>query len=377
MRTLQIAREMSFKHEVWMLDGGRTVPHSVDDVKMLTLPRIHRNNNSLTPLDSDESIETCMTRRRDSLISAMRDFRPDRIVVEHYPFSKWELGIEIGAMLDAAEHANPDVQVVCSIRDLPMQTCHEACEPEAWVEEVLRRLHDSFDGLMVHADPKWVHLESVFPGTNRIHIPVVHTGIVVETPRCNSAMTRALIAQQKGCEKLIVVSAGGGEDAVGLGKITLEAWLRLRREGNLSGYRLILFGGLNTYDQVVDENGVNTENVLQLPFSPNYIEWMSVASLSISCTGYNTCANVLRLTVPAILTPNPAMSDQTARADIMRRIGFHVLTGKELSVENLADLIQQSLIQPAIRSSIDLGGAGKSAEFIARLTNIGVAKQNG
>jgi predicted glycosyltransferase len=71
------------------------------------------------------------------------------------------------------------------------------------------------------------------------------------------------------------------------------------------------------------------------------------------------------------------MSDQTARADIMRRIGFHVLTGKELSVENLADLIQQSLIQPAIRSSIDLGGAGKSAEFIARLTNIGVAKQNG
>ena len=104
----------------------------------------------------------------------------DVVLVEHYPFSKWALAGEIEATIAAARHANAAVRVVCSVRDFPLQTRHEACDAPTWRSRVIDTLHRHFDAVLHHADPALLAFDSVFPDAGRLRIPVHATVAVSE-----------------------------------------------------------------------------------------------------------------------------------------------------------------------------------------------------
>lgn len=359
VRSLEIAKAVCRKHAAWMFDGGRPVPRpDVGQVVMLPLPRIQRLGGKLLPTESQNTIEQTMSMRRDALADSIGRIKPHAVVIEHYPFSKWELGDEVQWLLRRAREASPQVKAICSLRDIPLQTRNEPCTTQAYAEEVLKRLHEDFDGLMVHTDPALAVLDQYFAGAKLIRIPVEHTGIVAEA-------LRAATPDQNEA-KWIIASAGGGDDTGGLLECVASAWRLLKQAGELHGYRLKIFAGLDGSQHSADQpEGI--DGITWQPFGTDYLESMQFCELSISCAGYNTCANILSTRCRAVLAPNPAMSDQVARGRIMHGLGYGAFTESRPTPDTMAIAILRSLERPAPHPSVDLQGGLRSADFIISL----------
>ena len=238
VRSREIARELARAHRVQLVDGGRTVPWSDPGagLERVGIPALIRARRGLEPLDPGVGLEVALRRRARSLRDAAAALAPDIVVVEHFPFSKWELRGEILALLEAARTANPRLRVVCSLRDVCRRTRHEAAEADAWQAQVLRDLGAHFDALLVHADPQLTRLEEHFGSAAEIPVPVIHTGIVSQKP-----LDGASESAPQGC---VVVSCGGGAGGAELARRCLDAWRLLVRRAETRGRSLVVFGGL-------------------------------------------------------------------------------------------------------------------------------------
>lgn len=358
VRSLTIARELAKFHDVWLTDGGKPVPGGDDpDVHLLALPRLYRASGGLLPVDAGWSLTAVWHKRRECLAQAVSEIRPDVVVVEHFPFSKWELALEIGALLDCARKHNPAVRRICSVRDIPLQTRHEQCTPDVYAKQVLQSLHSQFDALMVHADAHLCRLDTVFPRAGHIRIPMRHTGIVCQPPPAETTLV-----PDSPCA---VASIGGGTDAGALLPRLEEHWPDIREQAGLPTCRLVMFGGLDDASPVEPTPGSSDRPVWRRPFGGDYLAWLARAELSVSCAGYNTCANLLRIGTPALLVPNTAMSDQVRRAQLLQSRGLAATLRPEAwEPWRAASALRAQLDGVAKSNQPDLRGAEGSRYFI-------------
>lgn len=370
VRTLEIARALGACHDVRLIEGGRPVPRSCPPgVAFVPVPRIARGPRGLVSLDGDPDTAEVLNRRRAQLRALAEDLCPDVVVVEHYPFSKWELEGEILGMIEAARRVRSDVRVVCSVRDILPQTRHEDCPADVYAAKVIDRLHGWFDALMVHGDPSLTRLEDHFPRASDIRIPVEYTGIVSETlaPQTDAEQS---VPRLTGGTPFVLASAGGGADPQDLLGTCVDAWHLLEGAGVLPGWRLVVFGGLGWPADARDAlaRRAAMPSVVMRPFSSDFLHWVHAAGLSISCAGYNTCANLLEARCRAVLVPNPAMSDQQFRARALRARGIaEVVEPGTLSAERLAKAVRDRLAAPLPDYAIALDGAARSRAFMERL----------
>lgn len=304
VRARALAGELATAHDVVLTDAGRPVPLPLPaGVRSLALERLRREAGALRGDTAD-----VLARRREQLVLATHEHRPDVVLVEHYPFSKWALADEIEAMIAAARAVNRAVRVICSVRDFALQTRHEDCDAPTWRTRVVDTLNRRFDALLHHADPALLAFESVFHDAGRLQIPVHATGLVHRVEPDDPSQLPADLAGQR----FAVCSVGGGGDGANLASAVREAWRSLRRDGGVPLDRLVVCGA---------DSPSSEGDVIELPFVPRFDVLLRRARLSISHAGYNTCADVLRFGVPALLVPHPAMSDQAPRAALMANIG--------------------------------------------------------
>ena len=371
VRSLEIARALRYRgHEVWITDGGKPVPHRpVEGLVIHELPRLVRANGKLVSLDRDMCSTDVMAYRQAQLRQTILELQPDRVVIEHYPFSKWELGEEIRSLVNAARAVNRSVRVICSVRDIPRQTSHETCSQGVYEKEVLQRLHDEFDAMMVHGEERLSSLDEHFSAVSEIRLPWAHTGIVAE--KLVLPLNDKPILDATGGRPYLLVSAGGGEDRAGLLEVCMAAWRILQEQGELAGWRLVLCAGLT--DQNPPEGfAASTLNntILWRPFSADFLAWMRQAELAIVCAGYNTCANLLETRCRALLVPNPAMSDQRFRAQLLGDSGLaFALDSANLTAVNMTRAILQALESPKPSHDISLDGARRAAAFVETLSS--------
>jgi predicted glycosyltransferase len=373
MRSLTIARHMAGHHDVWLTQGGTPVPYGHGGrARLLPLPGLRRSGATLVPVDDGTDPAGVWHERRKQISQAIDGIRPDVVIVEHYPFSKWELANEIGFLLDSARARNPAVKRVCSVRDIPLQTRHEQCTPEAYTETVLGRLHEQFDALMVHADENFCRLDNAFAATDRIRIPVCHTGIVCQWPGENMEATDGGSARPPIDGPFAIASIGGGNDLAGLLARVAAHWPDIRQRAGIAGWKLVMFGGLAGAGAALEEAVRRDETILLRPFSPDYLSWLECANLSISCAGYNTCANLMRTATPALLVPNTGMSDQVRRAGLMHARGLaEMLLPDDFDAGNAAAAIRKLLNGgQAERMEVNLRGSQGSRLFLERLAGM-------
>lgn len=369
VRSLEIARAIAAKHEVTLTDGGRVIPRPwPENVERLALPRIHRGQRGLVQLDGEGDVTELMAERGRLLANAVEARRPDVLVIEHYPFSKWELGDEINRLIAAARSTNSFLKVVCSVRDIPRQTSHEACSAKEYADAVLSRLHARFDAVLVHGDKLLTSLAEHFPGAQALRLPVHYTGWVSEKP-AQSDQADAEIRLITAGQPYVLASAGGGSDAAGLLMQCIEAWRILKARNELGNFRLVICSGLVGSREDLQHKAAAEDSIRLLPFSSHFLAWMQHAELSISCAGYNTCANLLETRCRALLVPNPNMSDQGIRAKLMERLGLaRVLASDGLAPNSLAEAILQMAKEPRPQQQPALCGATRTAEIIENLT---------
>lgn len=361
VRAQQIGLALARRHRVRILDGGRALPFP-QPLRPVPVPALVRREGCTVPIDASLTVSQALLRRGQGLAAMVREQPPDVILVEHYPFSKWEMGTEIIALLEIARKCNPSLTVIASLRDVSLRTSQES--PDEYESRVLALLNRHFDGLLVHADPRLCQLQDYFAATTSITIPVFHTGIVAAAvPQCRPPAPDL--------PPWVVASAGGGVDRAGLLQRVVDAWRQLRAAGETGSRQLRLFCGLEGYPARVLESIASDPSILPMGFDPDFRQWLQGADLSVSCAGYNTCANLLASGTPALLLPNPAMSDQAERARMLaaRGVAVYVPRAGEGVADALPELMLRNLGRDRVRHSIRLDGAGQSARWIERLVS--------
>jgi len=362
VRVGEIAKALAVRHEVMITDGGAPAPRpGLEAVTALPLPRIRQGRLGLEPIQKGVGIEAVMSERAAILRDTARRWRPDVLIVEHYPFGKWRLGPEIDAFVTEARTANPGLKVVCSVRDIRPRTRHEPASDADYATGVSIRLRAGFDQILIHGDPVLSRLETQLPFLAQVGLPLAYTGIVSEKP----APVAGPSIDPTGCgAPFVLVSVGGGEDRMDLLGRALEAWRSLRDGGRLAGWRLVLCPGLAGSFQAV---GRWSETVIVRPFSTDFLACLGAAELSISCAGYNTCANLLETRARAILAPDP-ISDQCERAAVLAAHGLAVMIAPDQTEPNvLAEAIVERLARPRPQHNVRLDGAERSRELVEAL----------
>lgn len=373
VQTYEIARALAPAHDVHLVDGGRPIPRAPAGHPMsrLPLPPLYRAQGKLAPVDRAQSLDAVMDERRRALRAGVERIRPDVLLVEHFPFSKWELEDEIIRLIGDARAAHPEVKVVCSLRDIPPGSMDRPLSAE-YRDYVRRTLEQHFDLLLVHSDPRFIRLEDHIPWAPAIPIPVVYSGYVSEKLGPGEAGTGG----PRAGHGHVIVSTGGAS-RLALLRDTMEAWLNLERREAIGGRRLIVF--LPPFAQadelaglvpVGNGHGPGSGSIRLEPFTADFLPWMAGTDLSISQAGYNTCANVLETRARSILVPNPSMYDQPPRARRLAEQGLtRTLDSARLDVDGLATAILAALSGPAPVHDLDLDGARRTREALEQLVS--------
>jgi predicted glycosyltransferase len=370
MRSLAIARALS-PHRVVFVTGGRAVD--------LPLP----GNVVLEPLEAlamDENFQELRTvaggdlaevkaRRAARLMAVLERERPDIFLVELYPFGRRAFEFELLPALEAARQGHfGKTRTVCSLRDILV----EKADPAKYQARVIQRLNTFFDALLVHSDPGFFPLEETFPAVSAITVPLVYTGFVAERPAPGAGDHLRRELGLGPADKLIVASAGGGNVGGELLFAAVQAFALLPPD--FQGKMRIFSGPFlddQAYERLVVDAYVRPEIAVER-FSPDFLDFLSAADVSLSLGGYNTVMNILAANVPALVWPFAQNREQAMRAERLASAGAITRLGaKDLQPERMAGLLGELLAghRRTAPCPVRLDGSEETARYLSSLIN--------
>ncbi len=345
--------------KVDVASGGMSVSKIVPDaVTVHQLPALKAGPAGFRDLrDSKDTPVSPMhwADRARQLREIVQHVQPDVLIVEAFPFGRWQMSDEISTLLSIARNADRRPAIVSSIRDI-LQISSKPGRAERTVDAV----RSQFDAVLVHGDPKMIRLEDSFPQASEIADWLHYTGIVAGPPTVTQPH------RQEGGE--VIVSAGGGA----VGRDLLHAALAARDQCALALNPWRLITGPNLPDPEFEELAMAApDGVIVERFRKDFRQRLGVAALSISQAGYNTSADVLQAQIPAVLVPftgEGRESEQRMRADRLQDLGLAIaLDDLTLTAPKLAAAINQAshLRLDASPPNLNLNGAENSADLIA------------
>jgi predicted glycosyltransferase len=294
-----------------------------------------------------------MAARRDLLVAALRDFQPDAVVIEAFPFGRRQVRSELLALLEACRQMPTRPFVACSIRDI----LQPAAKPGR-TRETLATLAAFFDLVLAHGDPAFVALDASFPDAGRLPCTLAYTGLVAGPPPPAPA------------ERFdVVVSAGGG---AAMGRLALTA-LEARPGSALDDARWCVVTGPNAPPETVAglERRLRAGDALAR-FRADLPSLLAHARLSVSQAGYNTVGDLLHGDAAMVLVPfaHGAEREQSIRAGRLAERGYAAAVPESsLSREALREAMAAALTLPRRPSFLRLDGATATAAILdARLS---------
>ena len=322
--------------------------------RLIQLPPVKAADATFARLvdpDGREIDDVWRERRREALLAAFHEVAPRVLLVESFPFGRWQFRFELMPLLRAAR--NRDVAIASSVRDILVEKNKPGRQ-----EKIVTILRDYFDAVLVHGDESLVPFGTTFGAAGDIADLIRYTGYVAPP-----APDAAPEGPGKG---EVVVAAGGG--AVG-GKL-LRTALAARPLTSMAEapWRLITGPNLAAEEQakLVETQGVTVEMLRQ-----DYREVLSRAALSVSQAGYNSVMDILVTGVRAVLVPFAAEgeTEQAVRACLLaERERVQVADEATLTPETLAAAIGEALSRPApMLEGLVLDGAAATARAVRKL----------
>lgn len=345
-RTLALARAVAARGaEALVVSGGRPLPHlDARGVALEQLPPLSvagLDYATLRDAEGRPADAAWLARRRDRIEAAIRAFRPDRLVVETFPFGRRAIADEFALALDAA-----DAPAFVSLRDIPEppRKPGRAAEAEARLARWSLRV-------LVHGDPRLAPLALGWPEAERVASRVRHTGYVAEP-----------LPPPGGDPEEALVAVGGGA----LGSDLLRAAVAAARLG-ARPWRLRVGGADAAAQAAALMREARGAPVSAEPAAPDYRARLGAAAASLSLFGYNTAVDLLQARTPAVIRPmaEGGEREQTLRARAFARLPqFETLDGP-LDPAALHAAVERAAARgrgPA--PAVDLDGAGRSAEIL-------------
>ena len=374
VRSTEIVRALTDDFDVLFVVGGEVpqgfrAPHGV---RILQLPPIKSDSifSQLHAANPMGDLELTKQLRREMLLEAFDQHRPEILVTELFPFGRKQFSFELLPLLERAhrETSRGRTMVVCSLRDI-LVTRKDQLEYE---ERVCGTVNRFYDLILVHGDPNLQQLGETFLRSSDLLCPVRYTGYVVQQP--STTLEAPLIERPRSDVPTIVVSNGGGQPVSG--HLLLENCLRAAALLQpIVTLRFEVFAGPFMEEQAfqrLQQLAGEVSSVVFARYTPDLSAHLRQADLSISMAGYNTVMDILSTGVRALVSPFVGGGDQeqTVRAQKMAEFGvLSVLTQEQLDPPQLADAILQALRRDAVRIAFNGQGAANSnsilREFLA------------
>lgn len=349
-RTLALARGVAAAGaEALVISGGRPLPYlDAGGVRLAQLPPVAVAGFDYARLltgDGAPADAAHMAARAARLTALLRDFAPDVLVTELFPFGRRILAPEFELALEIAQARG--ARVFCSVRDIP-----EPPRKPARAAEAAARLRRWYDAVLVHGDAVLAPFSLGWPEAARIADLLAYTGYVAEA-----------LSPPGGDPAEVLVAEGGGalgrgllECAVGAARLGARPW-RLRVGGAdaaAESARLAVLAG---------DAPVTVE-----PVAADYRARLRTCAASVSLLGYNTAVDLLQSGAPAVVVPMVAAGEreQALRAAAFARLPqFETLDAASLTPQALAAAIERAVARGrSAAPAVDLGGVAASVRLL-------------
>ncbi len=355
-RSTRVARALARMgcetHLIW---GGTPVP-DLDvtglQVKYLTAVRsrdasfgelVHKGGEQFT--EEDQAV------RSAELLDCFNQVQPDILVTEAFPFGRRQMRFELVPLLEAtAQRANPPM-IVSSIRDIMQEGRREKS-----VRESLDSIHRWYDLVLVHGDPALIRIEETLQGASEIEDKIRYSGLVTPDPQKSTV--------QSNPKYDVLVSAGGGAVGLSLMRVALQAMKYSKKYPE----NWCLSAGTelpeSDYQSLLHDC---PDGMKVVRFLPDMVQAMRSSKVSVSRSGYNTVADVLRANTASVLVPfiGGQETEQLKRAELLAEKGIITLVRPdELSPESLAKAVDSVEYRDSAKPKFNLDGANSSAQIL-------------
>lgn len=326
------------------------LPPGADYIK---LPSVTKDTDGAYVARSLSSSFTSITdMRSDILLSAATHFEPDIFVVDHAPAG---LDGEALSTLRYLREHHPNTKLVVGLRDI----IDEAPKVRrCWAREgIYELLDDVYDLILVYGHRHVYDVVAEYGLSDRTASKTRFVGYLGREPASiTPAEIRASLPMQT--DKLVVVTAGGGED----GRALFDAAVRspIGAGSTMAGdVDCLLIGGplMAEGDRSDLQDLPNSRNSLHfLEFADPMTSYLAAADVVVSMGGYNSICEILSVGRPAVIVPRVTpRKEQLIRAEI-------------LSDRGLVEMIHPDALTPARlldATSRLLDGASTPAQPVA------------
>jgi len=296
------------------------------------------------------------TARRSALLAAFVDEQPDALLIEAFPFGRRAFRFELDGLIEAARARRPRPLILCSLRDIVVLP-NDLRRPK----EIVDRVRNDFDFVLVHGDPAFIPLEDSFPLASEISDRLIYTGYIAEAHEAGDAVA---LDETAGADE-VVVSVGGGA----VGGALLSTAIETRRQGCLANLRWRLLAGPNLPEPEFAALAAGLPEAVVLErYRPDFPQMLGRCRVSVSQAGYNTVLDILAARAAAVVVPfaSGRETEQSLRAERLADRGvLELLPENRLSPERLASAIDRAIFARPGTIAIDTGGARRSARLIA------------
>jgi predicted glycosyltransferase len=353
-RAAAIARALveAGAHVDFVLGGAPVSSIAPAGARIVQLPPAVSSDAQFTDLldeHGNKVDERWKVKRRQALLDAFEQAKPDIVLLEMYPFGRRQFRFELLPLLDQVAQLFPKPLVGVSVRDILVDKGRMDRAREA-VDIVNKHV----DLVLVHGDPHLTRLDLTFPLAADIAHRLAYTGFVVERP----------IAADRFADRAdgeILVSAGGG--AVGFP--LLAAAIRAKRLTRHRHHRWRIVTGANlppAQRKELDKLAAKDADITIEGFRPDFGTLLTTCQLSVSQGGYNTVMELIATGCPAVIVPfaEGGESEQTLRGRMLvERQVLSMVDPDFLTAGTLAAAIDA--VKPPAALELNLDGARQSA----------------
>ena len=360
IRSVEIVRGLIPDFQICFVNGGQVIEEFEfpREIEVINIPAIKTDSEftELTPVDDSLTMSELETIRTKILLETCDRFQPDILIIELFPFGRRRFSFELIPLMEKAKAMG--AKIVSSVRDIVVtkqdQQRHE--------EKVCRLINKYFDMLLIHGDPNFVKLNLSFSRVNDLTCPVHYTGYVVQP-----LPQPQLIANKP----LILVSVGGGR--FGHDLLECVAHTAPILKDKIPHYLQVFTGAFSPDEVLVKLQQItkNLDNITIERYTPNFLNYMQQADLSIGMSGYNTTMNILSTGVKAMMMAFQGNNDkeQETRLKKLDSLGrVKMIQPEDLHPEKFAEQIISYLQQDKTELSLNLDGVNNTAKYIKQLT---------
>ena len=340
-----------------VISGGMPTGHLITSgIDFVQLAAVRSDGTSFTRLLDDSGgpvTPELMHLRTQAIGDALRNFSPDVLITELFPFGRRVLSSEFEAALTATRNIAKTPLVFSSIRDIlaPPSSDRKAAQTEAWLAQY-------YNGVLVHSDASVLPLEASWPVTPALAGLLHYTGYIAAPKPPGGA------AGSDGADE-ILVTAGGGP----VGRKLFETSILAARLGGGRHWRLLV-GGADAAPVCARLNhAAQGAPVWAEPARADYRDLLTRCAAAVGQCGYNTAIDWLQAGVPGVFVPfaEAGEVEQTLRAaSLQERYGFGLIAEDDLTPENLAAAAEAAIRHGRFAANgLKLDGAAQSSRIIA------------